>query len=59
MKKEAKFIRKGHIIRDAATGNTFFEGVDNTTGFSSINAAKRKSRELQPQLGDGTLRVAG
>jgi hypothetical protein len=47
--KEAQFIRKGRTIKNLQ---------DNTAEtFPSINAAKRKSRKLQPQLGDGTVRV--
>lgn len=40
------FLRKKHIIADASSGEIIFEGKD-FKGMPSINAAKRKSRELQ------------
>lgn len=51
--KQAVFIRKGNIITTVATKNS----PASSQTFPSINAAKRHSRTLQPQLGDGTLRV--
>jgi hypothetical protein len=55
---EVKFYRKGHIITDA-DGNVVFTGSFKTKDgeFASINAAKRKSRELQAGLPPGSLRV--
>jgi hypothetical protein len=47
MKKETLYVRKGKTIT----------GPDGPKTFPSINAAKRESRKLQPQLGDGTVRV--
>jgi len=55
--KECKFIRKNHLIwavQDEKLENVLCYGGG---GKSSINAAKRESRRLQPILGDGTLRV--
>ena len=40
------FHRKNHLIVDASNGEIVFEGLDRN-GNPSINAAKRKSRELQ------------
>ena len=45
---EILFLRKNHVIVDASNGNVVFEGTDRH-GNPSINAAKRKSRELQAQ----------
>ena len=45
---KARYFRKGKTIRDIET-------VD--TNYHSINEAKRKSRELQGRLGDGSLSV--
>ena len=45
---EILFNRKKHLIHDASNGEIVFEGKD-FKGKPSINAAKRKSRELQAQ----------
>ena len=45
---EPQYFRKGHVIRDV-------KGSDEDC--KTINAAKRRSRELQKRLGDGSLRV--
>jgi hypothetical protein len=54
---EVKFYRKGHIITDAED-NLVFEGTFKVgkKEYASINAAKRKSRELQKLHGKGCLR---
>lgn len=51
--KQPLFIRKGAVITTVATE----DNAASSQTFGSINAAKRHSRTLQPQLGDGTLRV--
>jgi hypothetical protein len=55
---EVKFYRKNHIITDL-DGKIVFEGAfkDGKNEYPSVNAAKRKSRDLQQQHGQGCLRV--
>jgi hypothetical protein len=57
--KEVLFIRKNHVITDTS-GNVVFEGKYQVKAgtFSSINAAKRRVRELQDEHGQGSVRVA-
>jgi hypothetical protein len=47
MKKETIYVRKGKVIT----------GPDGPKAYLSINEAKRASRNLQPVMGDGTVRV--
>ena len=55
---EVKFYRKDHVITDI-DGKVIFTGSYKVHAgeFASINAAKRKSRSLQLQHGQGCLRV--
>ena len=58
-KMKQQFTRKDHVITDMA-GEVVFTGKVRfgTSEYASINAAKRKSRELQgSDLGFGILRV--
>ena len=60
MKQKQEFVRKDHVIKDMS-GEVVFTGKVRfgTNEYASINAAKRKSRELQgSDLGLGILRVA-
>jgi hypothetical protein len=55
---EVKYYRKEHVITDL-NGKVIFTGTYKVKAgeFVSINAAKRKSRQLQEQYGQGCLRV--
>ena len=57
---KAKFFRKGHIIREFISESEFTDHVCLMNKQPSINAAKRKSREIQAAnggMGNGSLRV--
>lgn len=57
---KAKFFRKDHIIREFTSDSEFTDHVCLTNKQPSINAAKRKSREMQTAnggMGNGALRV--
>jgi hypothetical protein len=62
MQQEPKFFRKQHVIRDADS-NIIFEGAfkakvnGSVVDVPSINAAKRKMRELVEANGHGSGRV--
>lgn len=59
MKQKQEFVRKDHVIKDMKGGVVFTGNVPGRNDLASINAAKRKSRELQgSSLGLGVLRVA-
>ena len=56
--REVFYLRDAHMIHDV-DGNVVFEGKYRVKAgtFPSINAAKRKSRELQNNMGQGCVRV--
>ena len=57
---KTKYYRKAHIIRTINEDGSFADEPCMTNGAPSINAAKRRSRELQNKaggLGNGSLRV--